>query len=307
MFERNFKKQNYNNENENLNNNEKENQNKLNNNLNNENRNNYSRQNYNNRFNYKNNYKNNRYDLNKNKSFNLENITHDHTLCGYEHEHSFLKEIFCHFPIALISLSFSILIVIFFEEFLISNGYQFIKLMYLKLFHISHYIHILFASMSSLIMFLRFSKKNYIIGSIFSLISSLFFCTVSDIILPTLSSSFFSQKILMHICFFEYSDAKNIIIFSFLGILGALSINFGNRNKNIYISNWLHSAHVSMSCLAALFYLLSKTNFCIILNSGYLILILTFSVLFPCVLSDTLIPSFIGKLFFKKNNIYDQK
>ena len=37
--------------------------------------------------------------------------------------------------------------------------------MYLKLFHISHYVHILFASMSSLIMFLRFSKKNYIIGN----------------------------------------------------------------------------------------------------------------------------------------------
>lgn len=264
------------------------------------NNNNYQRKSYNNSGG---NYRSFRSNTNYNRR---ENTSHDHSLCAYEHEHSFFKEFFCHFPIALVSLCFSVIFAFLYESFFISNS-ELLKITYSRLFHTTHYIHILFATMGGLMMFLRFAPGRYIFGTIVSMISAMLFCTISDIILPSITSPIFGEKIGIHICFFDFTDAMNILIFSFLGILGALCINFGDRKQNITTSKWLHGSHVWMSCLASLFYLFSNISYLNIDNLGFLVLAMTISIVFPCVISDTIIPVFFGKFLLKKHNIYDEK
>lgn len=248
-------------------------------------------------------YKKNYQHSNQRKSY--DEYTHEHSLCACSHDHSFFQELVCHLPIALVSFCITFLSVVFFDSICKGIGivtHEF----YHNLFHISHYSHTLFASAGSLITFLRFSKKSYLVGILVALFSSLLFCTLSDIIFPTLSGQIMGFEMHIHLCLVDIRDFINVILFAFAGIITAICIIKKQNKYNLGIIQFIHTSHIVTSCIAAFMYILSHTSINWTENAGILLIILVASVVFPCIISDIMAPFIGSKLYTSKNNVYTE-
>ncbi len=262
--------------------------------------------------NYKKNYSNSYNRDNRDRSVNNNdrsdfkkgiNSTHNHVLCPCSHDHSLKQELMCHLPIALIAFCLTFLGVVFFDTTLkmfTSVVHEF----YHGLFHMAHYAHILFATAGSLIMFLRFSERSYIVGGFLSLISSVLFCTLSDIVMPTVSGKVIGFDIGIHLCLFDCTDLLNVIIFGCAGVITGLCLYNGEKERNSSIVRFIHTSHIVMSCIASFMYILAHTSIQWIDNAGMLLVTLVIAVVFPCILSDVIAPYIGGKIYQRKNNFY---
>jgi hypothetical protein len=227
----------------------------------------------------------------------------------FQHENSILKEFWCHFPTAIISLCFSILcatIVISLFKTIKEDSYN----ICFSIFHLFHYNHILLATMTGFFSFLKLCKKNYIFSLLISLINSIFFCSISDIVIPSLGSFFIGGQIKLHLCIFNINDMINLLIFGLFGSLGAFALYKSKNESSMKFLNWIHISHVWISSFSATFYIFSFINIFDPIDSGVFFILLTIAVVFPCILSDTIIPFLISKYLqkyndfcYKKNNL----
>lgn len=269
------------------------------------------KKNYKNSYYKKDNYNNSNYNNDRRENNNFRphrnNSDNEHNECGCNHQHSILEELFCHTPLAIFALSLSYIFFFLLNIFLSSNSSFDAYSVYDPLFHIVHYIHILCAIISSMIMFNKYSVKNKFIISFFSVINSIIFCTLSDIIFPTIAARFLNISIPIHICFFHYEDFFNLSLFAFLGIIGGISLLYGNKKQSNAIAKILHVGHIWFGCISALVYILAHTSIEWFVNSGSIICLLFVSVVIPCIISDVIIPIALSINFFSKNNIYKYK
>jgi hypothetical protein len=219
------------------------------------------------------------------------------------------SEFLCHLPMAILALSICILVFVFINSLL--SSIQLLidkKIIYINFFHISHYIHILCASYASFYFFGRNSdiyniKKN-IFYAIISFLNATFFCTIADIVLPSLGGMILGKEITMHICFFCPSDFFNVTLFSIFGILASFILLLGTKEYSNLVAKKVHLFHVWFGALSALLYINSQIEIDPVFNSGLLFILLFFSVVVPCILSDIVIPFFIGNLFLNQNKNY---
>jgi hypothetical protein len=219
-----------------------------------------------------------------------------------------VQEFLCHLPMSILALSISLFVLILFDGFFSQISSIVIKkTVYSNLFHMSHYIHILFASFASFYAFsnnLFFSEKKIIFGVLLAMINSFLFCTLADMVLPTIGALFLDNTIDMHFCFLHYDDMVNAILFSVFGVFAAYCLVRGNKKYATVIAQKVHLGHVWFGCLAALFYLFSQLQIDIIINISFLFMILFLSVVIPCIFSDVCIPYFFNLYIMNKSNLY---
>ncbi len=228
------------------------------------------------------------------------------TCCVSEKSNIIVQEFLCHLPMSILALLISLFFLIFFDGIfseIIAINIK--KNLYLNLFHMSHYIHILFASFASFYAFSNvfLTGKKAILGAFLALINSFLFCTLADMILPTFGTFFLDNNISIHLCLFHFDDMMNAIFFSLFGIFASYCLIHGNKKYASIVAKKVHLGHVWFGCIASLFYVFSQIQINIIFNISLLFIILFFSVVIPCIFSDICIPYFFG-LYINKKNLY---
>jgi hypothetical protein len=207
----------------------------------------------------------------------------------HEHNHreaSLLSELICHFPYAVFSVALGMIVLSFITFGTKALGNPHPKGFH-ALFHSFHFLHIVFATTGCLVTFSRFSK-NLIKGFIISLLSALFFCTLSDIVLPYLAGRIFGVPMHFHLCFI--SEFHNIVPFLSVGLINGLIMSQHTTvNKTVY-SVVSHFGHILTSSLASLFYLVGEGFHAWHTHMGLLFILLIFAVVIPCTFADVIVP-----------------
>ena len=188
---------------------------------------------------------------NKKKTLHRNQCTDKH-LCLYAHDHccgtSLKDELVAHFPYAVLAVAFSMIILgIFYslDVFLQAvNGEH-------RLFHIFHYVHLLFAGTGTVLSFRRYSKN--ILGSIIAgLFIPAFFCTISDAILPYFAGNLLGLDMHFHWCFVDHLSM--VLPFLIAGIVNGWVLSTYPSDKHINYSTGFHFLHIAASAMASLLY-----------------------------------------------------
>ena len=211
------------------------------------------------------------------------------------HEALLSKELACHFPWAVFSigLGFILLSILNFIGLGVvqsSHAYG-----YHVLFHVFHYLHIVFAVVGTMVTFARFSS-DFWSGLVVATIFPSFFCTLSDIALPTLAGNILGVQMKMHVCF--VSEFHNIVPLLLIGIFTGLFLRAHHESMLAFFSLGSHFFHILISSLASLFYMVSYGFESWYDSMGLLFLFLIIAVVVPCTLSDLIVPWYFAK---KKN------
>ena len=80
---------------------------------------------------------------------------------------------------------------------------------------------------------------------------------------------------------------------------------YGEKERYFYSNRILHFLHTFFGSLSALFYLISYDFYFDVMNSGYVITLILFSVAIPCILSDVAIPLLFKKFHSNSINVYN--
>ena len=233
---------------------------------------------------------------------NWTKVKHKHYMddhCG----HSMFQELICHLPNSILSVVFSLVVVSLISMFYgASSDMKNAHNAYYMLFHNFHFLHIIFAITTSIIMFGKHSK-NIVSGVLISVLSSSFFCILSDVFLPYIGGSLLGVKMRCHVCFI--SDFTNISIFILIGIINGLAQFYSRSHlKNMNI-NIMHNLHVLVSALASTFYLVAHGFVLKDASLGLVFLMLMVAVVLPCTLSDVFVPIVCAGFYKKKCKVSD--
>lgn len=222
---------------------------------------------------------------------------HDHSECaphGNDRTGLLVAELLHHFPYAIMSLALGFIVLSFlhvcaFHGLDVNAAAKGARI----LFHSFHFLHIMFAVSGSLVMFSRYSS-NLVKGVAVSIVSSLFFCTLSDVIVPYLSGLLLGVKMRFHVCL--YSELYNVVPFLFIGLMNGLVVGrHGQHVKGLYVLG-SHFSHILISALASLSYLISEGLYKWYPQMGMLFFYQVIGVLIPCTLADVVVP-----LIFARN------
>ena len=157
-----------------------------------------------------------------------------------------------------------------------------------NLFHIFHPLHILFSAMATTAMFWRHDKKILKAVSI-GFVGAVGLCGISDIFIPFVAGYFLGVKMHLHICIL--ADPMLVLPFLFFGIF------MGFVLPTVLGSTiFSHAAHVLISSMASIFYLVSFGLTEWIPIGGMVFIYMVLAVMIPCCTSDIIFPL----LFVKK-------
>lgn len=218
---------------------------------------------------------------------------HDH---GHNHTDSIWEELVHHFPYAIFSIAFGMIILSLLDYSRMGAAKDIVASScsagYHMLFHSFHFLHILFASTGAVITFSRFSKnitKMILIGTI----SPMFFCFLSDVLMPYLAGEILGVHMHLHICF--HRELHNVLPFLFVGVLNGYLLQFYNSSMLRFFSFGSHFAHILISSLASLFYMVSHGFGDWYPSMGIIFLFLIAAIMLPCTLSDVIIPMYFAR------------
>jgi hypothetical protein len=212
------------------------------------------------------------------------------------HEASLYDELACHFPFAAFSVAFGFIILSFLYFIGLGFGpHVSICRGYHILFHSFHYLHIVYAVMGTMVTFSRFSN-NIIRGTILSIVSPAFFCTLSDVILPALAGRILGVPMGVHICFFSIPDLLNVIPLMIVGLVTGIVIRSHKESSLGLFSLGSHFVHILISSLASLLYMVSYGFDTWYSSMGLLYLLLVIAVVVPCTVSDVVVPIYFARL-----------
>lgn len=218
---------------------------------------------------------------------------------GDEHNHdhhggSFTDELMHHLPYAIFSVAVGMMILSLLDY---TSGWASLGHLarkdacsgYHMLFHSFHFLHILFAATGTIITFSRFSRslpKALIVG----IISPTIFCMLSDVLLPYLAGRLLGIDMELHICF--HREFQNVVPFLGVGVLNGLVLRQHHSAMLPVFSLGSHIAHILISSLAGLFYMVSHGFSDWYPQMGIVFLFLVVAVVIPCTLSDVLVPMY---------------
>lgn len=159
-----------------------------------------------------------------------------------------------------------------------------------QLYHIFHPLHILFSAATTTAMFWRY-KKKMIKAAIVGFVGAVGVCGISDIVMPYFSGYLLGMEHMhLHICIIEHPMV--ILPFAFTGIVVGMLVPPESHKSTIFS----HSAHVLISSMASILYLVSYglTEWMSVI--GLLFFYMVLAVVIPCCASDIVFPLlFSGK------------
>jgi len=222
----------------------------------------------------------------------VNNDQHD-SCCNHCQTACVIDEIVCHFPYALLSLTVGLIALSIMTTDLPANR-MLLHIRFFPLFHTFHFLHILFAAAGSFLSFLKYSR-NFIKGLIVGIVVPVIFCVMSDIVLPYVGGTLLGVPMHLHICF--VTEYVNVGIFLAVGILTGVVLRFHVERKHAgsFLTRWLHSGHILLSAMAALFYLVSHGFSTWVQYIGPVYVLLIVAVVVPCTLSDLVVPVIVAK------------
>lgn len=185
-----------------------------------------------------------------------------------------------HLPFSILSTCLAI-IVIGFLSIIIGNT----QLPYVgkELFHIFHPLHILVSAATTTAMY-WIHRRKVINAIIIGILGAIVICSLSDIIFPFLGGSLLSVKMHFHLCVLEHPLI--LIPFLLVGVIAGFVSPEVIENSTIYS----HSAHILLSTMASLLYLISFGFAEWMHFIGPVFVIVVLVVLIPCCLSDIVFP-----------------
>ena len=224
---------------------------------------------------------------------------HDCKISHHEqHGHSLYNELVCHTPYAIFSVAIGFVVLSFLSvfEYLPGQGSLVARAGHM-LFHSFHFLHIVFAATGAILTFFRYSN-NIFKGVIVGAVSSAFFCILSDILMPYMAGTLLGVEMSFHICFI--TEWYNIVPFLFVGVLNGYLLSQHEPEKHGSYSLSSHFAHILVSSLASLFYIVSHglDNWSGYMGSLFLLMII--AVVIPCTLSDVVVPMYFANANKKK-------
>jgi hypothetical protein len=211
--------------------------------------------------------------------------------------HKIMDEIICHFPYAVFSVAFSLIVLNFMDFIAVGKDANVLEPIWFGLFHSFHFMHITFAAVGTLLSFLKVSK-NLFKGLIISAIMATGFCMLSDIIFPYVGGRLLGVSMTFHICFFH--EFSNIFPFLIVGLLTGLALSRHDHGSKGVVGLWSHFAHIFISSLASSFYMVSNGFTDWASQIGYVFLVLIVAVVIPCTLSDVAAPMFLARMGKRK-------
>ena len=217
--------------------------------------------------------------------------------CGFIDEcnkGSIFKELAHHLPHSILAVAASLTVVSFMGSFF---GVASLHKAFHMLFHNFHFMHIVFAISSSFLMFTRYSNR-IVTGLALSVITSSFFCVLSDVLLPYFGGQLLGANMKTHLCFF--CDFTNISIFVVIGAVNGLAQWYSNKHSVESSSTLMHGFHITVSSLASTFYLVAHGFALSGTNLGVAFILLMVAVVLPCTLSDICVPIMVAKFGNKK-------
>ncbi len=216
----------------------------------------------------------------------------------HEHNHdsgNFTEELMHHLPYAIFSVAIGMIILSLFDYTTIVSSAGAVSKEankgYHRLFHSFHFLHILFAATGTVITFSRFSNsfwKAIIVG----LISPTIFCTLSDMLFPYIAGRMLGVDMVLHFCF--HREIVNVLPFLVVGILNGMVLRKHHSSMLGMFSLGSHIAHILISSLAALFYIVSHGFSNWYPQMGILFLFLVVAIVVPCTLSDVIVPMYLA-------------
>ncbi|MGE0206430.1 MAG: hypothetical protein AB7R69_01125 [Candidatus Babeliales bacterium] len=213
--------------------------------------------------------------------------THDHE------QASVLSELICHLPYAIFSVAFGLIILSFLAFGGMADGSKAHAKGLHMLFHSFHFLHIIFATTGCLVTFSRFSS-NIVKGLVVSLFTALFFCTLSDVVLPYLTGTMFGVHMHFHICL--WSELHNIVPFLSIGLLNGFILSRHTTVNRAAYSVASHFGHILTSSLASLFYLVSEGFAQWNVYMGMVFVLLIIAVVVPCTFADVIVPVLFAQM-----------
>lgn len=208
--------------------------------------------------------------------------------------HFLQEEIMCHLPYAIFSVAFGLAILSFlaYGSCLASSTNAAVCRGSHILFHSFHFMHIVFAATGTMITFLRFSNKiikAFCIGTL----STMVFCTMSDVILPYIGGMMLGVTMKFHLCFL--TELSNVLPFLVVGLCNGYLMSRHDSSRQGSYSIFSHFIHILISSFASIFYLVSNGFTDWYLSIGPVFIFLVFAVVVPCTMSDVVVPMMFAR------------
>lgn len=153
-------------------------------------------------------------------------------------------------------------------------------------FHILHPMHVCLSAIATTAVFWRYERrlmKALLVGFFGTVIP----CGLSDYIFPFIGGRLLGQTMELHVCLFEHP--KLVLPFVLVGMLCGLLLEERMAGSSVFS----HGAHIFVSSLASLLYLVSF-GFTSWLTDLHLVfpvfLVVVIAVWVPCCISDIAIP-----------------
>lgn len=157
-----------------------------------------------------------------------------------------------------------------------------------SLFHIFHPIHLLFSATATTAMFWR-HEKRFLKAAIIGLIGAVVICGMSDIFIPFLAGFLLGVEMCLHICIIKHPGL--ILPFVLMGIFAGFVVPDTTSKSTIFS----HAAHVLVSSMASILYLIGFGFTQWIPAAGMMLIYMVLAVIIPCCLSDIVFPLFLTR------------
>lgn len=220
---------------------------------------------------------------------------------------AFYHELLHHFPYATLSVALALMLLTLINVFFNAGIAQATMIACSDgcchtsgldiLFHSFHFIHILFATSGTIVTFRRYSD-NILAGLFVGTLSSMVFCTLSDVLLPYAAGRILGIDMDLHICF--ASELSNILPFLIVGLLNGWVMTQLAELRTQENSLFLHFLHTFISAMASIFYAVGHGLSDFYMYFGMFYLLMVVAVIIPCTLSDVIAPIFFAKFVNKQ-------
>ncbi len=217
-------------------------------------------------------------------------VLHQHSAdhkCG-----DLATELVTHFPYAVFSVALAFIGAAVMDYFSFGAETHVVQHGARVLFHTFHFLHIVFAATGAMLTYFRFSKK-LIQGIILGAVSTVVFCILSDVLFPYVAGWILGVDMSLHICF--VSELSNVLPFLIIGMINGWILSQHEEGKLSFYSVWSHFAHIFVSSIASLLYMISHgfSNWPAFMGPIFLLLII--AVVFPCTMSDVVVPMYFSR------------
>lgn len=218
---------------------------------------------------------------------------HRENICCSSHNPTVLGELLAHLPYAIFSVALSLALLGFTTYFSVLqvNATSAASASNV-LFHIFHFMHLVFAATGSLLSYYRFAR-GYVKPIIVSVLSTVFFCGLSDMFLPYLGGRLLGIDMTFHFCFFH--EFGTVVPFLGAGIVNGIVISTYHKNMQSSYLFFSHFTHILVSSLASAFFFVSHGFSNWYQYSGSVFIFLIVAVVLPCSLSDVVVPMVVAR------------